>query len=153
MNTEEILARLTGHYASRFMNQYNGVSADVITSAWNKACATLLPRDIEYAFEHLPKNPVNAAEFRALALQRPSEPVWRAQPSLPPVSGPEVVAKFVTEIRGFKIGHDDPKEWARVLARREAAGDSLTIVQRDLWRRAFGLQSGAQIPIELRDAS
>lgn len=42
------------------------------------------------------------------------------------------------KLRGGRIGHPDPKHWAKTLRGKEQAGATLTRMQRQAWREALG---------------
>ncbi len=93
------------------------------------------PQALAYALDHLPANPPNLIEFRALCRGAPQY----AQPQL---EAPKVLPEKMREaVAGIVKPEpaDDPKQWARDLQQREKNGAALTLAQRDMWREALGL--------------
>ena len=92
------------------------------------------PAAIRYGLENLPPHAPNLVEFRAACGRRPSY----VQPQLPaPKPDPARVAQIVGGIA--RPPQRDPKDWARVLQKREEQGDKLTLAQRQMWRAALGI--------------
>lgn len=136
MTAAEVLAELGAVYGLRFMRQYDAMEPGAVVRAWEKQLASLTPLAIEWAMLHLPLQPLNALEFRALALQRPAakpreEPVVRADPQ----RVLEVLKPLRTQ-RSARLS----KQWAIELQARELAGERLSPALRVMWRNALGQQ-------------
>lgn len=94
------------------------------------------PKAIAYALDHLPSNPPNLIEFKALCRGAPQyvEAPKLEAPSTPP---PPHMAEAVAGIVAAKP--DDPKQWAHDLKARERRDPRcLTASQRWMWREALG---------------
>jgi hypothetical protein len=101
--------------------------------AWSRQLASLTPKAIEWAMEHLPSQPLNALEFRALALQRPSpKPIEEVQ--VP--ADPRRVARLLEPLRTQPVR--GTRQWAIDLQGRELQGEKLSHAQRNMWRAVLG---------------
>lgn len=91
------------------------------------------PSAIAYALDHLPPNPPNLIEFKAMCRQSPSK-----QPQLPaPDFNSEAAIKALSGLQ--RPDPLSPKAWAWVLKEREQRGSKLSIAQRGMWRAALGV--------------
>jgi len=129
MEANQVLGELAAIYGMRFMRQYDGMDMEQVARAWSRQLATLTPRAIEWAMEHLPNVPLNALEFRALAMQRPA--VQHVQEQGPPADPARVGQIMACLSKGKGRG---AWQWAMDLQARELAGEKLTQAQRVMWR-------------------
>lgn len=98
------------------------------------------PAAIAYALDHLPANPPNLVEFKALCRGAP-------QYAPPRLEGPKVTPERMVEaVAGIAkpAPKHNPRQWAEDLKAIEARGGHLTLAQRQMWRVALG---------ELREAA
>jgi hypothetical protein len=133
MTAEQVLAELAAVYGTRFERAYSGADPETMRRGWERQLAALPPKAIEWALVHLPSDHVpNAMEFRALALQRPSAALPMPAPTPTVKASPQRVAAALS----WRPEPTHPRQWARTLADREAAGEQLTQAQRTMWRVA-----------------
>lgn len=96
------------------------------------------PQNLAYALGHLPNNPPNLIEFKALCRGMPVKAL--ALP--PPDFDSEAAQKALAGIT--KPAAHDPKQWAHDLKRREGRDPrGLSATQRGMWREALGENRGA----------
>lgn len=91
------------------------------------------PSAIAYALEHLPANPPNLIEFKALCRGAPQ--YAQKQIEGPKVT-PERMLEAVAGIAKPEPKHN-PKQWAEDLKAIEDRGGHLTLAQRSMWREAL----------------
>jgi len=137
---DSLFNELASLYGARFLNQWPASMVDSVKAAWTRELREWLenPEAIQYALDNLPSDHVPMAlEIRDLCRRyaRPS-----VQLPAPPMSDEER-ARAVAVLKGFqRPGPTDARDWARVLRRREMAGERLTLYQRDAWRVALNSQ-------------
>lgn len=89
------------------------------------------PNAIGHALDNLPEHPPNLVQFRALCSRRPE-----SVPALPaPKADPERVARIVGGI--VRPRARDPRQWARDILDRHAAGEHVAIASLDMARAAM----------------
>lgn len=94
------------------------------------------PEALAYALDHLPSNPPNLIEFKALCRSAPqyADTKRLESPKTPP---PPHMVEAVAGIVAAKP--DDPRQWAHELKERERRDPKgLTAAQRWMWRQALG---------------
>lgn len=97
------------------------------------------PKAIAYALDHLPPNPPNLIEFKALCRGAPQYTQKQLEaPRVPPERMLEAVASIVKPEPKF-----NPRQWAEDLKAIEQRGGNLTLAQRRMWREAIGERTAA----------
>lgn len=138
---DALFGRLAVRYGTAWTRMWEGIDAAAVRADWAAELAGFggSPEAIKYALEHLPPDrPPNAAQFRALCINRP-EPMPKALPA-PRGEIPPAVAE---KLAAIGKGQARPHAWAYELQEREKAGQQLTEAQRIAWRKAI-----AEVPLE-----
>lgn len=93
------------------------------------------PEALAYALDHLPSNPPNLIEFKALCRGAPKYAQKQLEaPKVPP----ERVAEALASITKPAPKHNE-RQWAEDLkAREQRDPKSLTMAQKAMWRAALG---------------
>ena len=136
-----IHTRLLVRYAGKWLSLYAGVNLDMVKTDWSEELAGINAARIDHAFENLPPdNPPNASQFRALCLtwHQPAAPVLPA-PKIDPEQSREGIQRLNAALA--QIGRAQASrgrlQWAYDLQERDAAGDSLTPLQRADYKQAL----------------
>jgi hypothetical protein len=130
---DRIFARLMVRYGTAWLRMWEGVDPEAVKADWAQELGGVSPESIIHALDHLPpEKPPTVAVFRALCIAR-NQPGPLA---LPPVkTDPEVLRRIRSAFN--RRPERDPKDWARLLRRREEAGERLSAFQRASWREAL----------------
>lgn len=134
---DTVVFKLQLTYPGRFPPR--GVPADLLRVEWARELSGLSAADLKHGMANLPaEHPPNAPAFRAICASRP-KPLPPPLPAAKYVPKPEEVAQAKTMVAAFDAqkGPIDPLRWARNLRKREAAGESLTPLQKQCWRDAL----------------
>lgn len=147
---DRLFAKLAVTYGQRFLGLYSGLDLEAVKADWAHELDGLQnrPEAIKHALEHLPTDqPPTVLQFRALCRNAPT--AHQALPS--PKGAPD--QRLMAKVKAAISRPEDPKEWARRLARKEhwqamhprevGSRERLTPVQRRFWREALGLQLDA----------
>jgi hypothetical protein len=121
-STRELLQELLAIYGTRLTRLWDGADAERIRRAWARHTASLTPGAIEWALTHLPPDPVNPVQFRALALSRPPPNEPRALPG--PKPDPVRVAALLAPLKAS--GQRSARAWIAQLTACERHGMKLT---------------------------
>ena len=139
--TERILSKLALTYGARFADTYAGMDMESVRRNWAKELAGVSREGVLYAMANLPERfPPNVLEFRKLCQSRRTE---AAQMRLPPPkpgamteSMKDIVAGTLKRL-GVRAGESNARAWAHRLRQRELACETLTPLQREMWRDAL----------------
>lgn len=142
---QRIWATMRANYGAAFDRMWaapQGVDpaqhAQTLMAHWGKELGRFMtnPQAISYALDHLPPNPPNLVEFKAICNRRPSKNEHLSLPS-PPVSR-EGLAKVRNKLTSAFMTPVDRMAPIREIMQREMDGDKgLTKFQREFWRKAL----------------
>lgn len=91
----ELFSRLFVRYGAAFMRQWPDLDADAVKADWAQVLRGFEGRHIQHALDHLPDNPPNAMQFRALCLGAPEKPLPRlAGPKPQPAKREELMQRM-----------------------------------------------------------
>jgi hypothetical protein len=133
-------------YGSRLDTMWVGTKQDELTAAWAAELGPFEAADIKLALEALrhsnPEFPPSLFEFRNLCKEAMRSRI-QTVPKLPSIRyrsvAPEVLAA-IHELTKDPINRKrDPKDWARKILQREAAGERLPIYALTSAREVLGV--------------
>lgn len=144
---QKIWATMRGTYGAAFDRMWatpQGADpaqhAQTLMAHWAKELGryTSNPQAITYALEHLPANPPNLIEFKALCNRRPDKPAPQLEA---PKADPVRVQRIIAGIDRSKPQRD-PLQPLRELAESDARdgtykGRKVTLAQRQTYRKAL----------------
>lgn len=138
---DKLFQKLSVTYGQSFMRQYDGVDPVDVKANWAHELSAFQqsPDAIRHGLEHLPPDRApTVLQFKELCRRAPDSAFPRLAALPPPPSEPvdPVVAAAVRDALQAKSGRD-PKQWARDLRDKEAAGAKLTLFQRQCFREAL----------------
>lgn len=138
---EKIFRKLTLVYGRDFMSRWEGQDESDVVVDWAEELAGFInhPDAISYALKNLPAGkPPTVIEFREIARKAPP-PVVAAltyTPTIDPVAAREMAAQ-AKAATSAPLQHD-PKQWARNILARQAAGEKLPPISVEFAKRALG---------------
>lgn len=126
---DRIFERLTATYGRAFMAQWDGVPESDVKAVWAHELAGFGQSKehlgcIAWALENLTDAAPNVIKFRNLCRLAPMPEAKRLEA---PKADPERVAVELARLSSVRgdMGPRDPKDWARRVLAREAAGECL----------------------------
>jgi hypothetical protein len=141
---ERLFERLQLTYGRDFLSSSEGTDIGAIKSFWAHELAGFAGnlKAIGKALESLPERVPNVIVFRNICLRYLPEPAL----GLPaPKADPAIIAAALAAIKPAEGGHHR-KSWARVLQKRDEAGERLNPNQIRCYKNAIGLHpNGAQL--------
>lgn len=132
--TDHLFARLSVRYGAQWLRLWEGLDIKDVKADWSRTLSGFTGTDIAHALEHLPPDrPPTAGQFRELCRRAPGPTLARLEAPKTLPAGPVADA-----LRGFRPGGGsvNPRAWAERLQQREAAGERLSMAQREAWRQA-----------------
>lgn len=137
---DQVFGKLTVRYGRDFLSRWEGLDISLVKADWAEELHGLSTASMLYALEHLdPAKPPTVGQFRDLCLRGPS----RDKPEIG-WDGAPIPPRVAAELdRAKRPQGADPKDWAHRLCEIELRGGSLTKAQRDMHRRARGLDEAS----------
>jgi len=142
-------ACMTRYGSSYFLSRWDGLKLSVVKADWARVLEGLEknPVAVRYGLNNLPDKPPMAHEFKRICNAAPAP--RHACLTHEVQANPQRIADAVEQVaqaRAMPVQPSDSRALARSLREREAAGERLSIGQRDFWRRALG----SQLPLSKR---
>lgn len=136
---DRVHARLLVRYGTAWLRKWDGIEAEAVIADWAERLDGLSAGQIQSGLDNLPPDwPPTASRFRELCFDERPE-VYKALPA--PKADPSRVAAECEKLQHLKATAR-PLDWARSLEAREAAGEALTMAQRQAWRAATKSKPG-----------
>jgi len=148
----ELFDKLLTRYGSAWRAKYAGISPVAVAADWTEQIGRFSRDDIAYALDHLPEFVPTSHQFREICLRAPQENEFE-NPWERIAAGrasPERVRTIIADLRaGF--AHRSPTQWIFDLEARQAAGEKLSLFQKQCLvnaRRNLGLEGVVQVITE-----
>jgi hypothetical protein len=140
---DRIFKKLSVRYGQAFMRRWDGVETSEVHEDWAEQLSGFRRRPdcIAYALANLPVDkPPGVGEFRAICNAMPERTeTLRIDYKRDPIPASVMAAlDKLKEPREVNDQYASHKGWAYRLRDREAAGDPLSLIQRESWRDALG---------------
>jgi hypothetical protein len=148
----ELFDKLLTRYGSAWRAKYAGISTLAVAADWAEQIGRFDRRAIQHALDNLPEFVPTSHQFRELCLRAPAqtdiENPWERIAA--GRADPERVRAIVADLRaGF--AHRSPTQWIFDLEARQAAGEKLSLFQKQCLanaRRNLGLEGVVQVITE-----
>lgn len=145
---DKLFTKLELTYGKRFMEQWPGVSTEVVKADWAHELDGMEKHaeSIRWALAHLPVDfPPTVLQFRELCRRAPG-PSFKALPA--PEINKSVAAKALAKAMDAVKPHHDVLFRQRQHMRMELAGERLSSRQREFWRIALRSEILARFGID-----
>jgi hypothetical protein len=138
---DRLFQRLAATYGAAWDRSLGAAPIADVRTVWARELAGFAGRldALAWALDHLPERCPNVIEFRAIARSAPAPETPRLEA---PKADPARVAAEVAKARAAPVERPDPKDWARRILARHAAGEKLYPVSVALARAALGPRRG-----------
>lgn len=134
---DKLFKKLAAIYGREFTGRYNGVDPAQVKAEWAECLGPFAtrPEALKFALEHLPSDKCpSMLQFRDLCRQAPRD---NANALPEPKTAPEIVDKEMAKIVQQAFKPKDPKRWATRLEERHKAGEKLSLIQIDAYKKAL----------------
>jgi hypothetical protein len=134
---DKLFLKLAAVYGREFTNRYNGVDPAQVKQEWAECLSpfTKRPDALRFALDHLPSDrSPSMLQFRDLCRQAPRD---NANALPEPKTAPEIVDKEMAKLVQQVFKPKDPKRWATRLEQRHKAGEKLSLIQIDAYKKAL----------------
>lgn len=147
---DRLFEKLTLVYGREFLARWDGVPIADVKADWAHELAGFErhPQSIAHALQHLPPDrPPTVLQFRAMCRAAPDS----TRPQLPPPKAlpadwERVKAELAKVRESLTNNRQDPKDWARRILARQAAGERPSSISVRFAREALGMPTNATQP-------
>lgn len=142
---DRLFKRMAATYGAAWDRSTGNAPLEDVREVWAHELAGFGSKlqDIAWALEHLPEKCPNVLEFRALCRRAPAPTFQQLEPPKPDAQRIKAVVEHARA--AFDSQHKrDPKQWARDVVARRAAGKPVSAISLRFAREALGHASTEQ---------